>query len=215
MAESARAAYIATVPRPSPFIPPCEPTLRTRLPKGEAWFYEVKFDGYRLQVHKAGDTVILYTRKGHDWTERFPHLAVSLKSLACDFAILDAELVHEGGFEALHSQVRRRIEDDLLLWGFDLMQLNGADLRIVALDDRKRRLGHLIERSAIGRLLLSEAFADGERLFTECAKRGLEGVVAKHGGSVYRSGRSTSWVKVKCQAWREANRYRHELFDRA
>jgi bifunctional non-homologous end joining protein LigD len=203
------------VPRTSPFIPPCEPTLRTRLPKGEAWLYEVKPDGYRLQAHKAGSTVTLYTRKGHDWTERFPHLATSLASLACDAAIIDAELAHPEGFEAVHSQVHRRVEDDLFLWGFDLMQLNGTDLRIVALDDRKRRLGHLIERSAIGRLLLSEASTDGERLFAECAKRGLEGVVAKHGGSVYRSERSTSWVKVKCPAWREANRDRHELFERA
>jgi bifunctional non-homologous end joining protein LigD len=189
--------------------------LRTRLPRGEAWFYEVKFDGYRLQVHKAGGTVTLFTRKGHDWTERFPLLAASMQSLACDSAILDAELVHARGFEALHAQVRRRVEDDLLLWGFDLMHLNGTDLRIVALDDRKRRLWHLIERSAIDRLLLSEAFTDGERLFAECAKRSLEGVVAKHGGSVYRSGRSTSWVKVKCQAWREANPDRHDLFERA
>jgi bifunctional non-homologous end joining protein LigD len=206
---------IFVMSRTSSFIPPCEPTLRTRLPKGEAWFYEVKFDGYRLQAHKAGSTVTLYTRKGRDWTERFPHLAASLTSLACGSAILDAELVHVDGFEALHAQVNRRIEDDLVLWGFDLMQLNGTDLRAVALDDRKRRLGHLIERSAIGRLLLWEAFTNGERLLAECGKRGLEGVVAKHGASVYRSGRSTSWVKVKCQAWREANRNRHELFERA
>jgi bifunctional non-homologous end joining protein LigD len=111
--------------------------------------------------------------------------------------------------------VHRRVADDLFLWAFDLMQLNGTDLRIVALDDRKRRLGHLIERSGVGRLMLSEAFIEGERLFAECARRGLEGVVAKHGGSVYRSGRSTSWVKVKCPNWREANRDRHEIFERA
>ena len=55
-------------------IPPCEPTLRDRLPKGEGWVYEVKFDGYRMQVHKAGLTITLYTRNGADWTDRFPHL---------------------------------------------------------------------------------------------------------------------------------------------
>ena len=67
--------YICDVLRSSAFIPPCEPTLRDRLPKGEGWRYEVKFDGYRMQVHKAGSAVTLYTRNGADWTERFPHLA--------------------------------------------------------------------------------------------------------------------------------------------
>jgi bifunctional non-homologous end joining protein LigD len=197
---------------PSAFIQPCEPTLRTRLPKGEAWSYEVKFDGYRLQVHKAGPVDTLYSRKGYDWTERFPHLAASLASLACGSVVIDAELVHVDGFEALHSQVQRRVEDDLLLWGFDLMQLNGTDLRGVALADRRRRLEHLIKRSKIDRLMHSEAFAEGDRLLAECGNRGLEGVIAKHGGSIYRSGRSTSWIKVKCPAWREASRNRGELF---
>jgi bifunctional non-homologous end joining protein LigD len=166
--------------------------LRTRLPKGEAWSCEVKFDGYRMQVRKAGPTVTLYTRNGHDWTERFPHLTASLASLACDSAIIDTELMHADGFKALHRQVHKRIEDNLGLWGFDLMQLNGTDLRTVALADRRRRLGHLIEQSANERLLQSEDFTNGEGLLLECGARGLEGVIAKHKGSVYRSGRSTS-----------------------
>ena len=74
-------------------IPPCEPTLRDRLPKGEGWVYEVKFDGYRMQVHKAGPTITLYTRNGADWTERFPHLVAALASIPGS-AIIDAELVH-------------------------------------------------------------------------------------------------------------------------
>ena len=74
----------------------------------------------------------------------------------------------------------------------------------MALADRKRRLGHLVERAGIERLRHSEAFADGERLLAECDERGLEGVVAKHKNGIYRSGRSTGWIKVKCPAWREA-----------
>jgi bifunctional non-homologous end joining protein LigD len=195
------------------FIKPCEPTPRERLPKGGGWLYEVKFDGYRLQAHKAGPAVKLFSRNGADWTDRFPHLVGALASVSCASAIMDAELVHAEGFEALHSGIHSRHEDGLGLWAFDLMELNGSDLRAIALEDRKRRLGHLIERSKIGCLQHSEPFTDGEALFAECDGRGLEGIVAKHVNSVYRSGRSTSWVKVKCPAWREANRERWRLFE--
>jgi bifunctional non-homologous end joining protein LigD len=204
-------AQLALVLRPSAFIPPCEPTLRTRLPKGEGWVYEVKHDGYRMQVHKAGPTITLFTRNGADWTERFPHLAAALTSLPCKSAIIDAELVHVDGFEALH-RLHRRLEDGLMLWAFDLMQLNGNDIRAVHLEDRKRRLGHLIEKARVATLCHSETFSDGEALLAECGKRGLEGIVAKHRAGIYRSGRSTGWIKVKCPSWREANRDRGLLF---
>ena len=109
--------------------------------------------------------------------------------------------------------MHNRIEDDLLLWGFDAMALNGTDLRIVALEDRKRHGGHLISAHALRRPTYSETFEDGERLAGRVWRALLEGVVAKHKNGVYRSGRSTSWIRVKCPAWREANRDRVERFD--
>ena len=95
----------------SPYIIPCQPILHERLPKGEGWVYEVKFDGYRFQIHKAGDAITFYTPNGADWTERFPRLASSLTSLPCRSAIIDAELVHLDGFEALHKEVHQPVED--------------------------------------------------------------------------------------------------------
>jgi hypothetical protein len=107
---------------------------------------------------------------------------------------------------------RTRVAIGVSSWAFDLMQLDGDDLRRVALEDRKRRLGYLIERAEIAAFCHSEPFDDGERLLAECDRRGLEGVVAKHKSGIYRSGRSTGWIKVKCPAWREANRGRGEPF---
>jgi bifunctional non-homologous end joining protein LigD len=107
-----------------------------------------------MQVHKIGERVILYTRNGADWTGRFPPLVDALTSLPCTSAIIDAELVHADGFKALHRSVHKRGEEELVLWAFDLMQLNGSDLRAVALADRKRRLGHLLERAGVDRVKL-------------------------------------------------------------
>ena len=94
------------------------------------------------------------------------------------------------------------------------MQLDGNDLRIVSLLDRKRRLGHLVQHANNDRLQYSEPFTDGSALLAECETRGMEGVIAKHVNSVYRSGPSTSWIKVKSATWREANRNRGELFNK-
>jgi bifunctional non-homologous end joining protein LigD len=203
--------------RPSIFVPPCEPIQRDRPPKGDAWLHEVKFDGYRMQIHKAGRKVWLFTRNGHDWTARFPRLVTELMALPT--CIIDAELVATDkhgivDFATLQRTVSRRQEDGLGLWAFDLLYAGGRDIRGMPYHERKARLASLVRRAGIPALLHSEAFDDGQWLLAECGKQGLEGIVSKRRDSPYRSAKQASWIKVKCQAWREANRERHKLFER-
>jgi bifunctional non-homologous end joining protein LigD len=117
-------------------------------------------------------------------------------------------------FATLQRTVSKRQEDGLALWAFDLLHAGGKDIRRVPCIERKRRLASLVSILGSGLLHHSESFGDGDRLLTECSKRGFEGIVCKHRDSAYQSGKQTTWIKVKCQAWREANRERHKLFER-
>ena len=157
--------------RPSIFVPPCEPIQRDRPPKGEAWLHEVKFDGYRMQIHKVGRKVTIFTRNGHDWTDRFPHLAAKLAALPT--CVIDAELVAidatgVADFATLRRTVSKRQEDGLALWAFDLLYARGRDIRAMPYIERKRRLASLLARADFGVVSHSEFFAGGDRLLAAC-----------------------------------------------
>jgi bifunctional non-homologous end joining protein LigD len=188
------------------------------LPKGERWLFEVKWDGFRVQVHKTGRAVSIFSRNGHDWTARFPHLACEFRSLPRS-VVIDGELVATTGediapFWQLMRIVNGRRDDGLVVFGFDLLADNGRDLRSLPYMERKRRLARLVARARLGRLLHSEPFTQGVRLLEECERRGLEGVVAKRRDAPYRAGKHGDWVKVKCAGWRIANCERYRLFER-
>jgi bifunctional non-homologous end joining protein LigD len=205
------------VPRTSLFIPPCEPILRPRSPRGEAWLHEVKFDGFRIQLHKAGDAVTIYSKNGHDYTSRYPAISTGLKALHARSAIIDAEVTvcGEDGVPQFYRLLTSRFDQgELCVWAFDLLELDGEDLRHKTLTERKAALAKLLRRASPF-LRLSESFSDPTKLLAECERRGLEGIVSKRRDSLYRSGKSSAWIKVKCAAWREANRGRHEMFERA
>jgi bifunctional non-homologous end joining protein LigD len=102
----------------------------------------------------------------------------------------------------------------LCAWAFDLLELDGKDLRQTPLESRKADLTKMLRR-ANPFLRTSESFSDPLKLLAECERRWLEGIVSKRRDSLYRAGKSSAWIKVKCAAWREANRDRHELFERA
>ena len=180
------------------------------------WVHEVKFDGYRVQVHKVGSRVIIYSRNGHDFTERFPSIAQLLHELPAKAAVLDGEVVTSDAdgrpnFARLH--VRWTRPGTIHLWAFDLLAFNGRDLRLQPLVKRQAVLQALLERFGCPAVSLSEPFEDGLALLRVAEERGLEGIVSKRRDAPYRSGECRDWRKVKTMAWREANRERWRLFE--
>jgi bifunctional non-homologous end joining protein LigD len=201
------------------FVSPCVPVSRPAPPRGAGWLHEAKFDGWRAQVIVADGAVRLLTRSGHDLGARVPALAASLLALDAKAAIVDCELVApraDGScdFAGLSSAIATRRVEGLLLWAFDLLYLDGVDLRARALVERKADLADVLSRSKCPAMSLSAVFDDGEALLRAAEAHGLEGVVSKRASSPYVSGRCSSWTKVKTASWREANRVRWRHFVR-
>jgi bifunctional non-homologous end joining protein LigD len=209
--------FARTVPAFTRFIPPCQPTPRAAPPRGPGWQHEIKFDGWRLQLHKAGTQVRLLSRHGHDLTSGFPEIAAALGALPAETAILDGELVALNGeglpdFRALH---RRSSGAPLAVWLFDLLEADGRDARASPLCQRRQRLeDQLAVLPRDGVLRYSERFDDPHRLLAAAHDLGLEGVVSKRCDAPYRSGRRPEWVKIKTDSWRRANRERWRLFEK-
>jgi bifunctional non-homologous end joining protein LigD len=145
----------------------------------------------------------VFTRNGYDWTERYPSLVRDAMKLNCRSAILDGEAVVQDGngasdFEALGSALRQR-PHSIILFGFDLLHLDGKDLRQQTLIERRASLKGLLGTDERSRIQFSDEFdGDGATLFKACADRALEGIVSKHSLAPYRSGRSKTWLKTKC-----------------
>jgi len=145
---------------PNPgWIAPQLVTLTTRPPQGE-WRYEIKYDGYRLLVRIDGDQVQLFTKNGFDWTDRMPLLTKDLERLAVHSAWLDGEVVIQEddgrpAFQALQSAFASKATDDLVYVAFDLLYLNGADLRGEAVELRRQVLEALLEHCPMERVRFS------------------------------------------------------------
>jgi bifunctional non-homologous end joining protein LigD len=198
------------------FIPPCSPVPAKAVPAGDGWVHELKFDGYRVQAHKVGSRVIVFSRSGHDFTERFPSIAQLLHELPAKAAVLDGEVVASDAdgrpnFARLH--VRWTRPGTIHLWAFDLLALNGRDWRPQPLVKRQARLHALLERFGCSAVSASETFGDGIALLRAAEEHRLEGVVSKRRDAPYRSGDCRDWRKIKTTAWREANRERWRLFE--
>jgi bifunctional non-homologous end joining protein LigD len=178
------------------FIEPCLPAVRLRPPVGSEWLHEFKHDGCRLVATKSGRRVQLFTRRGFDWTRRFPRIAEAMQSLPLHSVAIDGEAVVCGAdgvavFEKLASNTK-----DAFLFAFDLVELNGVDLRPAPLEKRKQALAKLI-RQAKGMRFVEHLEGDGEIAFKRACKIGFEGIVSKRRDLPYHSGRSQSWLQIK------------------
>ncbi|RVG73870.1 DNA ligase D [Sinorhizobium meliloti] len=186
------------------FIEPCHPTLKKRPPDGADWVHEIKLDGYRAQLHINGGKTTIYTRSGLDWTTEFKAIATAAEDLASHDAVMDGEVTVFGknglpDFQALRRELAKRSSPNLTFQAFDLLYLDGYDLRRVPLIERKRVLRELIGDAA-GTIAYVDylELEEGEPVYRHACKMGLEGIVSKRKDAPYRSGRQEIWTKTKC-----------------
>src|SRR3954451_18756601 len=186
------------------YIEPCDPTLRERAPQGDEWRYEIKGDGYRAQLHLHDDAVKVYSRTGLDWTEQFSSIASAARELKARSAIIDGEAVVYGAngvpdFQQLRRELGKRESPRVRYHAFDLLYLDGYDLRAATYLERQRLLQRLLDGAAETFMYVDGLEADGEQVFDAACKLGAEGIVAKLADAPYRSGRQDSWIKLKCK----------------
>jgi bifunctional non-homologous end joining protein LigD len=171
-----------------------------KVPAGERWIHEIKFDGYRVQVHLANEAVKIFTRRGNDRTKRFKKVAHDAWRIKAASAVVDGEIVVPAAdgttdFSVLQNELKGSSET-IVLVAFDLLYLNGQDIRKEPLVRRKTELKKIIAGTDIQ---FSESFKiEGREMFAHACKLGLEGVVSKVRDSAYTSGRGNNWVKKTC-----------------
>jgi bifunctional non-homologous end joining protein LigD len=185
------------------FIAPQLAALRTKAPSGDQWLHEIKYDGYRVQLHVNKQRRTIFTRKGFDWTKRFSVIAGAF-DVPVERAILDGEIVviKDGrtSFSELQAELAKGNQDSLLFYAFDLLFLEGFDLRKAPLVERKRILKMLFDETGLASpIIYSEHLqTDGNKMLEHACKLKFEGIISKNAEAPYRSERSDAWIKVKC-----------------
>jgi len=181
------------------FCEPCLPSAAEKPPAGTGWLHEIKHDGFRMLVRRDGAGVRLFTRNRHDWTGRFPLIARAALSLKAASCLIDGEAVacDDDGLPVFDRLRYRRDDRRAFRYAFDLIELDGEDLRNEPIERRKAALTKLIRRVKTGLVLNEHIDEPGDVVFRHVCKLGLEGIVSKRLGSRYVSGRSRDWIKSK------------------
>jgi bifunctional non-homologous end joining protein LigD len=191
---------------PRGFIEPCLPTVSRTVPTGPEWAFEIKHDGFRFLAVREGKRVRVYSRGGHDWSKQLPAIADALQALPVASVVLDGEGVICGpdgksDFDRMRACFSRQSAPGAFLYAFDVLELEGRDLRMEPWARRRTTLVQLLADAEDGiRLCEHIEGADGAVVFRAACSMGLEGIVAKRRDSRYHSGRSRDWIKVKNMA---------------
>jgi bifunctional non-homologous end joining protein LigD len=180
-------------------------TLVDHVPEGAEWMHELKYDGYRILCALKNGKARLFTRNGNDWTAKLPRIARAAETLPVHSAWLDGELVAvraDGSidFQALQNSFDAGSDADLAYYLFDLLYVDGYDVRAAPLSERKRLLASIMQGEDLSPLVRYSQHIDGrgDVVFAEACRRGMEGLVSKRSDASYVTGRNRNWVKVKC-----------------
>ena len=188
-------------------VEPCVATLVDKPPRGPEWAFEVKWDGYRLAVHVEPGEVRAITRGGYDWTKKFGAIVAEAGQLGHTSMIIDGEAVvlddqGRSDFGLLQRAVGKKPSlhepSEIIFYAFDLLYLDGQDLRMHPLSERRRLLEPIVAGRTGAIRFSEEVDADGAEFFKIACEMGLEGIIAKRRDKPYHSGRRPEWLKIKC-----------------
>src|SRR6516164_2694970 len=180
-------------------IEPCLPSPAKAPPSGPGWIHEIKHDGFRILARRDSAGVRLITRAGNDFSSRFPFIAMTMDELPVRSCLIDGEaIVTNSDGLAVFDLIRGHdSKASAVLCAFDLLELDGRDLRREPIEKRKALLTKLLKGSHLS-IELNEHFEeDGESVYRAACQLGCEGIVSKRRGSTYRRGRSPLWLNVK------------------
>jgi bifunctional non-homologous end joining protein LigD len=180
-----------------------EPALVDQPPEGDGWIHEIKHDGFRTQLIIQNNGASAFTRRGHNWTDRYRPIVEESVALSVMTAILDGEMVvldkqGRSDFPAFADAMRTR-PADLVFMAFDLLHIDGRDLRQLGTLDRREQLQALLEDTdRTPRIRFSaHVIGQGHAVFDAADRMGLEGIVSKRATARYRSGPARNWLKTK------------------
>ena len=198
--------------RSSPRFEPCLPRPVQHQPAGPGWIHEIKHDGFRIMAHRRGRSVRLVTRNGYDFADRFPLVTAAIEELPVKSCVIDGEaIVCDDSGLAVFDLIRGHgTNARAVLCAFDLLEVNGGDIRAEPIEDRRRRLAGLLRLPHEGIALNEQFKGDGAMIYKHACALGCEGIVSKRLGSPYRAGRSSHWLKIKNPAAPAARRLDEE-----